>query len=360
MPVLVFDEVTKVFKSSIRGRHLYTLGPVNLEVERGEVFGYLGPNAAGKTTTIKLAMGLLKPTSGRIEILGSGSNSVQARRRIGFLPEQPYFYQHLTAQELLEFYGNLFGLSRDENRRRAAKLLDLVGLSAASATTISKFSKGMLQRVGLAQAIVNDPDLVLLDEPLTGLDPAGRREIRDLILDLKSRGKTVFFSSHILQDVEMICDRVGILVGGKILRVASVSEVLEKSVRWTEVEVTGLSSEAARRLGLDDIPGNVEEKAVIRVAEGDDLNGTIGRLMQEGAKIASVMPMRLTLEDYFLSEIENGSKPGEGKKPGNPVNNPGSVPGGPRIISNGLEGKSPEGDANARTDLLASRVRGAR
>jgi ABC-2 type transport system ATP-binding protein len=339
MAVLAFDGVTKVFRSSIRGRHLYTLGPVDLSIEQGEVFGYLGPNAAGKTTTIKLAMGLIKPTSGKIEIFGASASSTGARKRVGFLPEQPYFYQHLTARELLEFYGGLFGVPWQASRRRADELLDLVGLRAARDMAVSKFSRGMLQRIGLAQAIVNDPDLVILDEPLTGLDPVGRRDIRDLILGLKARGKTVFFSSHILQDVEMICDRVGILVEGKVLRVASVAEVLAKSVRWVEVEVSGLSKEAAQRLGLEDVQA-AGEKAVVKVAEGTDLNAVIGRLIAAGATIASVMPMRLTLEDYFLSEIEGRPAPDRSRKPGSPVGNSESNSGGSGNGFNGSEGNS--------------------
>lgn len=302
MSVLVFDGVSKTFRSSLRGRLLYCLGPVSFSVEPGEIFGYLGPNGAGKTTTIKLAMGLLRPTAGKVLCFGLASEAPAAKRRIGFLPEQPYFYQHLTARELLEFYADMFGLSRRDSRARVLDLLDLVGLKNSCDLAISKFSKGMLQRIGLAQALVNDPDLVILDEPLTGLDPVGRREIRDLILDLRSRGKTVFISSHILQDVEMICDRVGILSAGRILKIASMAEVLQTSLRWTEVEVEGLAASKALEIGFSDA-ADVGDRVVVRVGEEDDLNGAITKLIGAGARIASVVPMRLTLEDYFLSQI---------------------------------------------------------
>jgi ABC-2 type transport system ATP-binding protein len=311
MSVLAFQAVTKVFKSSLRGKYQYTLGPVSFSVEPGEIFGYLGPNGAGKTTTIKLAMGLLRPSAGRIMCFGLPCESAEAKRRVGFLPEQPYFYQHLTARELLEFYGDLFGMARHDTRRKAEGLLGQVGLADQANTPVSKFSKGMLQRIGLAQALVNDPDLVVLDEPLSGLDPVGRRDIRDLILGLKSRGKTVFFSSHILQDVEMICDRVAILAGGTITRIASVAEVLERSVRWTEVQVDGLGVAAAKALGFGDVVA-LGDKTVINVAREEELTEALSRLIAAGARISAVVPMRLTLEDYFMSHVGNSGNPGRG------------------------------------------------
>jgi ABC-2 type transport system ATP-binding protein len=244
-------------------------------------------------------------------IFGTSSEAREAKQRVGFLPEQPYFYQHLTGLEMLMFYGDLFGLDRRRNRARAHELLEAVGLKTAGGTPISKFSKGMLQRIGLAQALVNDPDLVVLDEPLSGLDPVGRRDIRDLVLDLKARGKTIFFSSHILQDVEMICDRVAILSAGKLLRVTGVAEVLDRSVRWIEIQVDGITPEAARGLGLASVSA-VGEKTIVNVGHEDELNRTITTLMSAGARVSAVIPMRLTLEDYFMSQV---SGRGEVKDP---------------------------------------------
>ncbi|HVP56476.1 MAG TPA: ABC transporter ATP-binding protein [bacterium] len=305
MSVLRFEAVSKVFRSSLRGKYLYTLGPIDLGIEPGEIFGYLGPNGAGKTTTLKLGMGLLRPSSGKVLIFDRPHDSLSAKRRVGFLPEQPYFYQHLTAVELLEFYGDMFGLERHENRRRALDLIDKVGLRKFGNTMISKFSKGMLQRIGLAQALVNEPDLVVLDEPMSGLDPIGRREIRDLILDLKARGKTVFLSSHILQDVEMICDRVGIISAGKILEIASVADLLDRSVESIEIHLEGIAASEARDLGFTGASA-LGDKTVVTVAHQAEINLAIMRLVAAGARVAAVLPLRGTLEDYFMRQVVGG------------------------------------------------------
>lgn len=344
MAVLELDGVTKVFKSSLRNRYLYTLGPVDLRVEPGEIFGYLGPNGAGKTTTIKLALGLLRPTSGHLRLFGEPCRVAGARRRVGFLPEQPYFYQHLTARELLEFCAGMYGLSGRAAARRAGRLLETVRLAGSADTALSKFSKGMLQRIGLAQALVNDPDLVILDEPLSGLDPVGRREIRDLILSLGRSGKTIFFSSHVLQDVEMICDRVGILAGGKVVRIASIAEVLKRSVRWTEVHAEGITAEAARELDPGAAAG-ASGATVIRVAPAQDLNGTIVRLLAAGARVTAVLPVRRTLEDYFVSQISGAGEIGL-QAGGRPDDGPGAAAG--RDRSREAVPANHGGGANAR------------
>jgi ABC-2 type transport system ATP-binding protein len=305
---LRFDQVSKTFKSSIAGRHLYTLGPVSFEVCKGEIFGYLGPNGAGKTTSIKLAMGLLRPTAGSITCFGLPSDSLEARARIGFLPEHPYFYQHLTAMELLELYGDMNGMDRRRVRFKAEELLRVTGLLEHSSRRISKFSKGMLQRIGLAQALINDPDLVILDEPLSGLDPVWRRELRDLISQLKAEGKTVFFSSHILQDVEMICDRIAILSDGHVLEVATVADMISEGMSSVEIVVEGLADAKAAALGL----GRVETRAnreVITLAPRIQVNEAITRIVALGGKVCAVTPLRQSLEDYFMDRIAGMARP---------------------------------------------------
>jgi len=300
--VLEFVDVKKVLKSGFLRRPVYTLGPLTLEVMPGEIFGYLGPNGAGKTTSIKVAMGILRADSGEVRFFGERAGRREVKRRVGFLPEHPYFYRHLTAFEVLDFYGELFGMDARSRRRRASDLLDLTGLAEAADTRLSRFSKGMLQRVGLAQALMNDPELVILDEPLSGLDPAGRRQIRDLILGLRSEGKTVFFSSHILQDVEMICDRVGILMNGKLLRAVSMEDVLSQTLSYVEVGVDALGVETVRRLGFNE----VETKAgrvIVRLGPDEDPGDVMRVIAEAGGRISSVVPQRQTLEDYFMENV---------------------------------------------------------
>jgi ABC-2 type transport system ATP-binding protein len=253
MDAIATDALTKHYAVGFSGRRRHVaLDALTLRVGQGEVFGFLGPNGAGKTTTLKLLLRLIHPTSGAAAILGCPAGDVRMRRRIGYLPEQPYFYDHLTPEELLDYFGGLFGYDRVERRRRAGRLLDEVGVGAARRRQLRTFSKGMLQRVGVAQALLNDPEVVFLDEPMSGLDPLGRREIRHLILSLRDRGCTVFFSSHVLSDAEALCSRVGILAAGRLVTEGPLAEILAFEVRGWELVVNGLTDVGlarARALG---------------------------------------------------------------------------------------------------------------
>src|ERR1700736_6145426 len=235
-PAIEIQGLTKDFPLGFwRRRQRRSLDNLTLQMEEGEVFGFLGPNGAGKTTTLKLLMRLIFPTAGTARIRGRSIDDVGMHREIGFLPEQPYFYDYLTARELLDYCARFFGFGAADRRERVKRFLEMVGLTAAAGVQLRKFSKGMLQRVGIAQAILHDPQVVFLDEPMSGLDPVGRREVRDIILALKQQGRTVFFSTHILTDAEMLCDRVGVLVGGKLQGVGTPGETVSFNVLGMEI-----------------------------------------------------------------------------------------------------------------------------
>jgi ABC-2 type transport system ATP-binding protein len=239
MRALATDLLTKDYAVGFwRKRPYRALDRLTLDVESGEVFGFLGPNGAGKTTTLKLLMQLVFPTSGRAELLGRPLGDLSVKRRIGYLPENPYFYDHLTAEELLHYFAGLFGYSSADRRARTDRLLDQVGIGAERRLQLRKFSKGMLQRVGIAQALINDPDLVILDEPMSGLDPLGRRDLRTLILGLRDRGCTVFFSSHVLSDAETLCSRVAILAKGRLVTTGRLTEILAFQAHGWELVVS--------------------------------------------------------------------------------------------------------------------------
>src|SRR5436853_4154952 len=250
MLALATHDLTKDFAVGFwRKRPYRALDHLTLEVQSGEVVGFLGPNGAGKTTTLKLLMQLVYPTAGRAEILGRPLGDLSVKRRIGFLPENPYFYDYLTAEELLSYFAGLFGYSGAERQQRVARLLDDVGIGAERRLQLRKFSKGMLQRVGIAQALVNDPELVIFDEPMSGLDPLGRREVRALILRLRDRGCTVFFSSHVLSDAEALCNRVAILAQGRLVAAGPLSEMVSLEARGWELVVSNLSDTFVPALG---------------------------------------------------------------------------------------------------------------
>src|SRR5215212_8933781 len=248
-PAIRIEELTKEYAVGFwRKRPYRALDRLTLDIDAGEVFGFLGPNGAGKTTTLKLLMQLLYPTSGRAEILGRPVGDVSVRQRIGYLPENPSFYDYLTAEELLNYFGQLFGLAPAERRRRVGALLDRVGIGAERRLQLRRFSKGMIQRVGIAQALINEPEVIFLDEPMSGLDPLGRRDVRALILELRDQGRTVFFSSHILADAEALCSRVAVVAAGRLAAQGRLAELTEFTVRGWELVVANLSADALERV----------------------------------------------------------------------------------------------------------------
>jgi ABC-2 type transport system ATP-binding protein len=279
-----------------------SLEGLTMSVENGEVFGFLGPNGAGKSTTIKLLVGLIFPTAGTARILGKPISDISMHADIGYLPEQPYFYDYLTAAELLDYFARFHDLSAQDRKARVDQMLKKVGLETARKIQLRKYSKGMLQRVGLAQAILHDPKVVILDEPMSGLDPVGRREVRDIILELKQAGKTVLFSTHILSDAEMLCDRVGVIVGGKLRGVGAPDEIVGLKAQAMEVlfEYTGSSNGLGSLLSKATQTGS---RYRLQVAESD-LYPAMQQLCGTGAKILSVSQVRATLEEYFMHLVE--------------------------------------------------------
>ena len=284
-----------------RKRPRRALQPLNLTVEEGEVFGYLGPNGAGKTTTLKLLMGLMSPSGGSAQILGMDISDPRVKAQIGFLPEHPYFYDYLTARELLHYYAQLSGVAAAERKRRTESALDRVGIADAADLQLRKFSKGMLQRVGIAQAILHDPKVIFLDEPMSGLDPIGRREVRDLIEGLKHGGKTIFFSTHILSDAEALCDRVAILNRGELRGIGVIADLTSAVQGKVEVVWQGDAVPASlRALGAE---CHVTTNMVRAVLPEDKLDAVIEALRRANLRLISVTPVRATLEQYFVERL---------------------------------------------------------
>ena len=279
-----------------------SLEKLTMQVEDGEVFGFLGPNGAGKSTTIKLLVGLIFPTAGSAKILGKPISDVEMHRRIGYLPEQPYFYDYLTAAELLDYFARFHDLAATDRRERVQRMLKKVGLETAGKIQLRKYSKGMLQRVGLAQAILHDPQVVILDEPMSGLDPLGRREVRDIILELKREGKTVLFSTHILSDAEMLCDRVGVIVGGKLRGVGAPDELVGVQSRGMEILFEYAGADLADP-ALRSKTTKTGTRHRMQVAD-EELYATLDQLRATGAKILSVTQDRATLEEYFMHLVQ--------------------------------------------------------
>lgn len=286
-----------------RKRPKCALRPLNLTVAEGEIFGFLGPNGAGKTTTLKLLMGLIFPTGGSARILGHEWTDPEIKAQIGFLPEQPYFYDYLTAHELLEYYGQLSGVPARDRRRRAEEVLAQVGLRDVHGVQLRKFSKGMLQRVGIGQAILHDPKLVFFDEPMSGLDPMGRREVRDLMEQLKHAGKTVFFSTHILADAEALCDRVAIIHRGELRGVGAVEDFTSTIQGSVEIIWQGTQIPASiKALGADCHVTGDTVRAVISESKQD---AAIEALRRERLRLIAITPVRTSLEDYFVEKLQH-------------------------------------------------------
>jgi ABC-2 type transport system ATP-binding protein len=297
-------EVTKDFRPGFGLRRKRVLHGISFGVREGEIFGFVGPNGAGKTTTLKILMGLIRPTSGRAEILGHDVRETAFRRHVGFLPENPYFYEYLTGREILAFYARISGLSGASRTERVQALLERVGLAAAADARLRTYSKGMLQRIGIAQALVHDPSVVFLDEPMSGLDPIGRKEIRDLILRLREEGKTVFMNTHILSDVELVCDRVAIIARGRIVHEGAIDEFLGGGERETDLVLGPLAPELAatleERFGARMRP--VADRVEVRVRE-KDVDAVLRLLLASGAAVVSITPHRVSLETVFLSAV---------------------------------------------------------
>jgi ABC-2 type transport system ATP-binding protein len=308
-PALDIRGLSKSYRiGHLRGKRRPALRDLTLQVPRGAVFGCLGPNGSGKSTTLKLLLGLIFPDSGDATILGHPIGARAARQSLGYLPENPYFYDYLTPHEYLDYAGRLFGLPPGARKDRARELLDLVGLAQAADVQMRRFSKGMLQRLGVAQALVNRPELVFLDEPMSGLDPLGRRSVREIILRLKAEGSTVFFSTHILSDAETLCDEVAVLRGGSVVAKGRLDQILKLDVTHMEVLVSGLGPQ-----DLSGLPAGVEiframgERLVLHVPE-KQLGSVVVAVEQRGGRVLSVQPVRQSLEDYFFAEVDPPAK----------------------------------------------------
>ncbi len=296
--------LVKVYRTGFWRREVRALDGLTLSVQRGEIFGFLGPNGAGKTTTIKILLGFVRPTAGSIRVLGEAPANASVRHRIGFLPEQAYFYDYLTGLELLDYAGRLHGLPSAYRRQRALRLLEEVGIAEAARLPLRKYSKGMLQRVGLAQALINDPELVVLDEPMSGLDPVGRKQVRDLILRLREEGRTVFFSSHILSDVESLSDRVAIVSRGRVVGLGTVEDLLAGREQRVEICAAGLGQQAASALAQLASSHVVRgDQHLFTVESRERAERALQALAAGKGRLVSFTPSRGTLEELFMERI---------------------------------------------------------
>ncbi len=302
-PVLRVSGLAKTFRIGFFRTRVEAVRGIDFEVRPGEIFGLLGPNGAGKTTTIKMLLRLIFPSAGSIELLGDRHGRPETMARLGYLPENPYVYQYLKPLEFLDLCGRLAGMDRANRLARSRAMIERVGLGHAVDRPIGKFSKGMMQRIGLAQALLHDPPLLVLDEPMSGLDPIGRKEVRDLILEHRRRGKTILFTSHILSDVELLCDRVGILQKGRMTHYGRLAELLRPETRRVEIVLGGASPalvEALEEIATE--VRRVDEELVVVVEGADGGQPVVERAVAEGARVVSVTPARETLEDLFVRD----------------------------------------------------------
>jgi ABC-2 type transport system ATP-binding protein len=321
MSILRFQGVEKSLPFGFWLRKKQVLKGVSLSVQQGEIYAFLGPNGAGKTTSIKCLLGLLFPDAGSVELFDQQGPTLAARRRIGYLPERPYFYPHLKGRELLEYFGRLFGMRGSDLRAKCDELLALVGLEDDGEKLAGQYSKGMLQRLGVAQALINDPDLVILDEPMSGLDPIGRREVKDLIMSVKERGATVFFSSHILSDAEALCDRVSLLVDGKLHMEATLDDLLDEKVHYWQVASEGIEPGALPGYTPVSVQGDLN---FYKLQDESAVDVWVGAVRQAGGRVYRLTPHRATLEDYFLKTVQQArTETGDGE----PAEPPGEAAG---------------------------------
>ena len=299
MQPIAIEALSKTYKDKW-GRSIVALQDLHLKIAEGEVFGFLGPNGAGKSTTIKTLVGLIRATAGNVTIFGMSAANPQCRRRIGYLSENPAFYDFLSAKQYLELVGSCFNMDPTSISTRINEVLELLDLTHASRRAIRSFSKGMVQRLGLAQALLHDPDLYILDEPMSGLDPIGRALVKEVMLDLKKRGKTIFFSTHVTADVEAVCDRVAVIVGGKLQAVDDVQDLLEKGIEGYTVQLTDCPPTALSDFKAVERPGGVVDLYVPK----DELNKFMRQIALANGRIRLMEPRRRNLEQFFLDIVK--------------------------------------------------------
>lgn len=302
-------DLNKTYRPAFSRQSKTALHGLTIDVKRGEIFGLVGPNGSGKTTTLKLLLGLIKPTGGSVEIFGRGPRDVAVKKRIGFLPDGPYFYDHLNSYEVLDFYGKLFGFSKEVRRERSEQILDMVGLNKADRNRVIRtYSKGMMQRVGLAQALLNDPELLFLDEPTTGLDPIGARQMKDTILKVRDAGKTVLLCSHLLADVQAICDRVAILSEGNLVKFGTVNELVGPSQRF-EIYAAGFGEAALEKAKSLPYPFHRDNGHVrFEATSSEQLDEILRFVRDSNARTIDVKGHSETLEDVFVRSVRSDGR----------------------------------------------------